>query len=129
MRNAERDTLGRVKPLWQKGWITLSRKLLVDGFEDLSSPLAQITNAATRELGAFLHTVREVFGPDEVERAADLWIARFEADDWIDFEREQVCRRVTIHAVAQLVASRTLMSVAAARSKAPVDLDWSRQRC
>jgi hypothetical protein len=102
---------------------------LVDGFEDLSSLLAQITNAATRELGAFLHKVREVFGHDEVERAADLWIARFEADDWIDFEREQVCRRVTVHALAQLVESRTLMSVAAARTKAPVDLDFRRERC
>jgi len=121
--------LRRVKPLWQKGWITLSTNLLVDGFEDLSSRLAQITNAATRELGAFLQTVREVFGHDEVERAADLWIARFEADDWIDFEREKVCRRVTIHALAQLVASRTLISVAAARTKAPADLDWRRQRC
>ena len=120
--------IGRVKPLWQKGWITLSTKLS-DGFEDLSSPLAQITNAAARELGAFLHAVREVFGHAEVERAADLWVAHFEADDWIDFEREQVCRRVTIHALAQLVETRTLMSVVAARSKAPVDLDWSRQTC
>ena len=121
--------IGRVKPLWRKGWNTLSTKLLVNGFEDLSSPLAQITNAATKELGAFLHAVREVFGNDEVEHAADLWIASFEADDWIDFEREQVCRRVTIHALAELVQSRTMVPVAAARNTEPVDLDWSRQRC
>ncbi len=101
----------------------------MDALEEFSSPLAQITNAAKRELGAFLYTVRQVFGQDEVEHAADLWIASFEADNWIDFEREQVCRRVTIHALAQLVASRRLMAAAAAGGRQRLELDWSRETC
>jgi hypothetical protein len=109
--------------------MTVSTKLLMEGFEDFSSSVAQITNGAKRELGAFLYTVRQVFGQDEVEHAADLWIANFEADDWIDFEREQVCRRVTIRALVQLVESRSLMATAARGSKSPSELDWSGERC
>jgi hypothetical protein len=129
MRNVERETHRADKSPWQKGHITVSTKLLMDGFDEFSSSLAQITNAAKSELGAFLYTVRQVFGQDEVEHAADLWIACFEADDWIDFEREQVCRRVTIHALAQLVESRSLMATAAGGSKSPSKLDWSREGC
>ena len=129
MRNVQRETQRADKSTWQKGHITVSTKLLMDGCEDLSSSLAQITNAATRELGAFLYAVRQVFGQAEVEHAADLWIAGFEADDWIDFEREQVCRRVTIHALARLVGSRSLMGTAAGGSKAPSEFDWSRETC
>jgi hypothetical protein len=84
----------------------MSTKLLIDGLEDFSSPLTQITNAAKKELGAFLCAVRQVFGQDEVEYAADLWIAGFEMTDWIDSAEEQTCRQVTIRALAQLAEAR-----------------------
>jgi hypothetical protein len=127
MRATEREAPSAGKSFWQKGCITVSAKLLIEGFEEFSSPLAQITNAAKKELGAFLCAVRQVFGHDEVERAADLWIASFEATDWIDSDQEQTCRRVTIQTLAQLVEARTLMPLAIADSEGQRNLNWSRQ--
>ncbi len=129
MRAVERETRRTGKSIWQKGYVTLSTKLSMDGLNEFSSPVAQITNAAKKELGAFLSAVREVFGHDEVERAADLWIASFETTDWIDSDEEQTCRRVTIQTLAQLVGARTLVAGATAGSESQSKLNWNRQRC
>jgi hypothetical protein len=81
-------------------------QISIHGLEEFSSPLSQITNTAKKELGSFLCAVRQVFGHDEVDTAADLWIANFETTDWIDANTERTCRRVTIQAFAQLVEAR-----------------------
>ena len=124
MRSVERETHSAGNSLCQKGHITLFTKLSIDGFEEFSSPLTQITNAAKKELGAFLCGVRQVFGHDQVERAADLWIACFETTDWIDSGQEQTCRRVTIQTLAQLAEVTTLRAAATTGSESHSKLDW-----
>jgi len=89
---------------------------LIDGLEAFSSPVAQITKAAKKELGAFLCAIRGVFGEEEVEHAADIWIAGFETNDWIDVDAEHFCRRVTIQTLARLVEARILTRAAKAAS-------------
>ena len=54
----------------------LSSQLLVD-VSKISLPFSPNYQTRHEGMGAFLHAVREVFGHDEVERAANLWITRF----------------------------------------------------
>jgi hypothetical protein len=118
-----------IASLWQKGWITLSTQLQIDDLREFSSPITQITKAAEKELGAFLSAVSQVSGYDEVERAADLWMANFETSDWINADEEHTCRQVTIQALAQLVAANRLARVtrAAKASEQHARFDGSRQ--
>ena len=95
---------------------------------EFSSPVTQMTNAATKELGAFLCAVSQVFGYWEVEGAADLWVASFEATDWIEADKEQTCRQVTIQALACLVEARSLARATSSPKQCERQprFDWSR---
>ena len=93
-----------------------------------SSPIAQITEAAKKELGTFLCAIRGVFGEEEVEHAADVWLASFESIDWIDVDAEHFCRRVTVQTLARLTEARMITRAAreASAGEQSGRLDWSR---
>ena len=106
----------------------MSTQIKVHDLAEFSSPVTQITNAATKELGAFLCAVSQVFGYGEVEKAADLWIARFEETDWIDSNKEHTCRQVTIQTLACLVEARSIERATrnVIKSEQPSQFEWSR---
>ncbi len=77
----------------------------------------QIANAALKELGAFLFAVKEVFGSDKVQKAADLWIRRLETTDWMGSNNAKAFRRITIQTLAQLADDLTLQAFLQERSE------------
>jgi hypothetical protein len=65
--------------------------------------LNQIANAAQKELAAFLSAVSQVFGPSNVQHAANLWLSGWEATEWNPENAERTFRHITIHTAAQLM--------------------------
>lgn len=63
---------------------------------------ANVSNAAQKELQAFLHAVSEMFGSDRTEEAGEFWLKALENSDGISVDAEKFFRRVTIQAASQL---------------------------
>jgi hypothetical protein len=80
-------------------------------------PLSPVADAAEKEMGRFLCTVGEVFGPDAVQRAGDLWLLLLE-EEAFDAIPDAIFRRVTTRALVQLTIDAT--------AKYPKS-DWSKQ--
>ncbi|HEX4229470.1 MAG TPA: hypothetical protein VHZ07_12435 [Bryobacteraceae bacterium] len=81
---------------------TVSPTNAADDSKQCDSSFAQVAKAAERELGAFLFAVEQMFGIEEVQRAADLWIKGIERADTITTDTEKSLRQITIQAAYQL---------------------------
>ena len=56
----------------RKHGITVSATTAIDDSKPSASSFAHVAKAAGKELGAFLFAVEQMFGIEEVQRAADL---------------------------------------------------------
>jgi hypothetical protein len=61
-----------------------------------------ISQAAERELAAFLRATTDIVGRGSTSQAGDIWIHAMESRDWHCENPDKFFRGVTVHAVAQI---------------------------
>lgn len=69
---------------------------------DSISSVRKVSNAAQKELQAFLGAVTEIFGESRTQRAGEFWLEALENFDGVVADTEKFFRRVTIQAANQL---------------------------
>ena len=75
-------------------------------------------NMAERQLGAFLHVVTELYGPEEANLAAEDWLEELELLDRIPGPTEPEWRLLTI-AASNLLSQRVNRQCVGTRSRRP----------
>lgn len=68
-----------------------------------SDPCAEFTTMAERELSAFFHAVRQLFGSEQAERSAEDWLHELSEVDGLPSSMRE-WRSITVKVLSRLVS-------------------------
>ncbi len=74
--------------------------------DQVGRPIAPLLASAEKELSAFIVAVRQLFGAEHAERAAESWIEELTEKDWLSETSAIQWRKVTIAAAARFAVCR-----------------------